>query len=425
MRPRVSGHGTPTSEVLPPIIESVHAWEAFDARGWPAVGAAVRLAGGVTGRATAPGSIEDIHYGALQLRDGDYTRHRGRGVRNAVRLVTETLAARLTGRRVERQQEVDGLLSEAPGEAPAANATLAVSLAAARAVAAASGTPLWRHLGQGDGPAPHPIFDLMTGGQRYTPGLDFRGYLVVANTAASFGRALEQGFAVSQGLRDWIVRSKLPLTRPEFGAFAPGVKSNREALDLLLKAIDRAGLAAGKDVSLGLDVGARLLYDVDDERYFLGSEARALDTGHFLAFLQALVRDYPVTLLIDPLSPTDAGNSEDLQPRFGDVTVAGYEFFASSRARLDLGVAGRAAGGIAVDLSQTATVTQALAVMGAARDAGWMTIAHAAPGETEDTALADVAVAAGAAAVRFGPLSGAEHLSKYARMAHIEEERRG
>ena len=406
-------------------IESIHAWEVFDARGWPGVAAEVRLSRGATGRATAPGSIEDIHYGALQLRDDDYTRHRGRGVRKAVAQVIEVLAPRLAGRAFADQQALDGLLADAAGSAAGANATLAVSLAAARAASDASAAPLWRYLGGGVGSPPQPIIDLMTGGQRYTPGLDFRGYLLVANPASSFAQAVEQGSAVSYGLRDWILRSKLPLTRPEFGAFAPGVKSNREALDLLLKAIERAGLAPGKDVSLGLDVGGRLLFDVDDERYFLGSASLALDTDGFLAFLEALVADYPISLLIDPLSPTDAGNSDDLQPRFGRVSVAGYEFFASSRARLDLGVAGRAAGGIAVDLSQTATVTQALMVLGAAHDAGWTTIAHMAPGETEDTALADVACAAGATAVRFGPLTGAEHLAKYTRMLRIEEEREG
>lgn len=402
-------------------IESVCAWEDFDARGWPTLTAEVRLTGGALGRAIAPGSVAEHHYGAPQLRDDDYTRHRGRGVRQAIAQVNGALDRRLRGRDAGDQAAVDAAI--AATDAPpflGANASLAVSLALARAAATAGGQPLWSRLGTASpGAAPAVVVDLLSGGQRSTPGLDFRSYLVVLAPGLPPQQAIEQGFALAHGLRDWLLRSKLPLVRTEHGTFAPAVAGTPAALDLLLKAAERAGLTPNQEVSLGIDVGARHLFDVDDERYFLGSQGRALDSDTFLTSLEELVSAYPISLLVDPLSPADAPAAEGLQARFGAVQVVGYEFFAGSAERVALGVKDGAAGGAALDLSQMATLTGALEFAGAVRRAGWALLAQAAPGETADTALADIAVAAGATAARFGPLAGAEHLVKYTRLAQI------
>ena len=412
---------------MPFTLRSIHAREAFDARGWPTLTAKGTLDNGVAIRAVPPGSQWEHHYGALQLRDRDYTRLRGRGVLQAVRAVNETIAPQVLGRSFNHQAELDALLAtldRTPDRSElGANALLTVSILGAEAGAATAGEPLWRYLNPGATVMPRPIFDLLSGGTAATPGLDFRSYQVIPLTASSYRQALEQGLAIKQALQDVMTLKKLQPLQAEDGGYAVALPGNRAALDALLQAIERARLQPGQDVALALDLHATALCDLEDERYFLRSEGRALDIDLFVETLEGLAADYPIAALFDPIDRDDWQTWERLQRSIGgQVRLIGGDFFASNLGRLQQAVAMNACGGIAVDLSQVATVTDALDMLSAARKLGVAAAMTAAPGETEDTTMADAAVAGGADLIRVGPLAHSERMLKYGRLQRRESE---
>ena len=414
-------------------IEHVAAREVLDSRGNPTVEADVTLAGGAFGRAIVPSGASTGAHEAVELRDGDPARYRGRGVQQAVANVNGPLAGAVRGLDAGDQRAVDEALIAADGSANkgalGANAILGVSLAAAHAATTARGLPLFRHLGSlyGDAEArtlPVPMANLLNGGAHAAGSTDFQEFMVVPLGADSFRDGLRWTAEIYHALRDLLAARGYGTTVGDEGGFAPRLGANREALDLLMDAIVAAGRVPGDEVAIALDPAVTELYEGEGEggRYVLAREGRTLDSGELAALWAEWIRDYPIVSIEDGMAEDDWAGWSELMERTGErVQLVGDDLFVTNIERLQRGIDERAANAILVKLNQIGTLSETLDAIRLAHEAGFAAVISHRSGETEDTTIAHLAVATGAGQIKTGAPARSDRTAKYNELLRIEE----
>ena len=411
-------------------IRDILAREIIDSRGNPTVEADVVLANGAWGRAAVPSGASTGSREALELRDGDPRRFRGKGVGKAVRNVRGAIRDALRGWDAGDQRGIDARLVALDGSADksalGANALLAVSLACAKAAAQSGDLPLYRHLG-GEAPfvLPVPLMNIVNGGAHADNRIDFQEFMIVPVGADSLREAVRCGAEVFGSLREVLGRRGLSTAVGDEGGFAPDLRSNEEAIELILEAVHRAGYAPGAEVALALDVaGSEFLGD--DGYYHLRSEGRKLDAAALIELLAKWVDAYPLLSIEDGLAEDDWEGWAALTRRLGgSVQLVGDDIFVSESATLRAGIARGVGNAVLVKVNQVGTLSEALETVGVARQAGYAAVISHRSGETEDTTIADLAVATAVGQIKTGSLSRSERVAKYNRLMRIEEQLEG
>jgi enolase 1/2/3 len=405
-------------------IARVDGLEILDSRGRPTLEARVVLRGGAEGVASVPSGASTGRHEAVERRDGDPARYRGLGVRGCVEAIAAEVGPAVAGLDARDQAALDRRLVELDGTEDRSrlggNTLLAVSLAAARAAAAAEGVPLWRHLARGAEPLlPLPMVNMISGGLHASGGAAFQDFLAMPVAAASFTDALETCVRVRDALGERIAAAGLTTLKADEGGFGPPLAGADAALALLVDAVEAAGLVPGSDVAIALDVAATHFHD--DGTYRLGGER--LTASELLAQLAELVDRYPIVSLEDPVAEDDwDGWRRATELLGGRVQLVGDDLFVTNRARLERGIELGVANAVLVKMNQAGTLTETLDVVEAARRAGYATVASARSGETEDAALADLAVGTRAGQLKVGSVAQSERLAKYNRLLRIERE---
>jgi enolase len=408
------------------FIEQVLAGEILDSRGNPTLEVEVSLASGEVGRAAVPSGASTGVHEAVELRDGDDRRFGGRGVTKAMANVNEILGPLLFGIDALDQRQVDKRLIEADGTPDkshlGANALLGVSFAVARAAAAAQELPLYRYVGGVDSCVlPLPQFNILNGGAHARTSVDFQEFMVTPVGAESLAEAVRAGSEVFHCLRQVLAEKGYDTGQGDEGGFAPSLKSNVEAVELILSAIDRAGYRAGEQVALALDPAASQLYR--DGQYQLTGEGRSLSASEMIDLWQDWVRQYPIISLEDGLAEDDWSGWRELTDRLGrEVQLVGDDIFVTNPTRLGQGIREGVATAILVKPNQVGTLTEFLDVIQQAQRQGMGVVVSHRSGETEDTTIADLAVAVGAGQIKSGAPSRGERTAKYNRLLRIERE---
>jgi enolase len=409
-------------------IARITARQILDSRGRPTVEADVHLEDGSMGRASAPSGASTGRHEAHELRDGDRTDFDGRGVHRAVAGVVGEIAGAIAGRSAEDQYGIDEALRSLDGtpnlKRLGANAILATSLAVARAAAAHRRTPLHEYLATlGSLPPPClplPMTNILSGGAHAGEAMDFQDFLAVPVGAGSLVEAISMLARVRQSAADEMHAAGLSILLADEGGLSPGYRSAEEALQLMMRAIVRAGFEPGKHVAIALDVAASELVTADGS-YLLAGEGRTLDGSAMVAYVADLCRRYPVVSVEDPLAEDDWVHWRQFT---GEVRtqIIGDDLFVTNAARIGDGIAKGAANGVLIKLNQNGTLTGTLDAMALARRAGYATVVSARSGETEDAFMSDFAVATGAGQIKIGSLRNSERLAKYNQLLRIAED---
>ncbi len=386
------------------------------------------LTSGVQGRASVPSGMSTGRHEAVELRDHSDPRYRGLAVVGAVAHVTNVIGPNLVGVDASDQTSVDGLLNALDGTADksrlGANAILAVSLAAARASAADLGLPLWRYLNGNRKPRlPRPMVNILSGGMHAGHNLDFQDFLVVPASAETFSDALQTCVEFYWAMRDLLREQGLNTLRADEGGFGPQLHGHREALELMVKAAQRASLQPGRDVQVAIDVAASHFYLPDRTSYQLVSEDKVLRAEQLVDLLEGWVTEYPICSIEDGLAEDDWNGWRELTSALGNQTqLIGDDLFATNVARLRKGVDMQVANAALVKMNQVGTLTETIEFISTARHAGYGIVVSARSGETEDATMADLAVATAADQIKIGSVTGSERLAKYNQLLRIEEE---
>jgi enolase len=408
-------------------ITGVYGREILDSRGNPTIEVEVQLESGAWGRAAVPSGASTGKREAVELRDGDAQRYRGKGVQQAVRNVEETIAPEVDGMEASEQAAIDQALLELDGtpnkSALGANAILAVSLAVARAAADDAGLPLYAYLGGVGGRLlPVPLLNVINGGAHADNGIDFQEFMLVPAGADSFSNALRMGVEVFQALKELLKSKRLGTNVGDEGGFAPALGSNTAALDLLMQAIEAAGYRPGDDVALALDVAASEFAE-DGARYRLRRESVVLDSDELIARYEALVDRYPIVSIEDGLSEDDWSGWALLTKRLGGrVQLVGDDLFVTNPAIIQQGIQKSIANAVLVKVNQVGTLTETMQAIELAKRAAYGTVISHRSGETEDTFVADLAVAVNAGQIKTGSVARSERTAKYNQLLRIEEE---
>ena len=407
-------------------IKSVKAREILDSRGNPTVEVEVILADGTEGIAAVPSGASTGKHEAVELRDGDKKRYGGLGVLKAIEHVNTEIASAILGMSPLEQAAIDQRLIELDGTANkarlGANAILGTSLAVAKAGASFQGVPLYRYLaGTGAKLPPVPMLNILNGGKHALDSVDFQEFMIVPVGAANFHKAMQMSSEVYHSLRKLLADKRLNTNVGDEGGFAPKLYANKDALELILAAIDMAGYKAGQDLFLALDPAASTFYQ--DGKYILSREGVTLSSTEMINYYTKLVSDYPVISIEDGLAEDDWANWSSLTARLGrQIQFVGDDLYATNMKRLEKGIAQKASNSILIKLNQIGTLSETLAVIKRAQRAGWTTIISHRSGETEDTTIADLAVASNAGFIKSGAPCRSERLAKYNRLLKIEEE---
>jgi len=407
-------------------IASVQGREILDSRGNPTVEVDVVLESGERGRAAVPSGASTGAHEAVELRDGDTTRYGGKGVHKAVGQVNEEIAAALSGADATDQRGIDERLINLDGTANksrlGANAVLGASLAAARAAALAAGQPLYRYLAAGrELMMPVPMMNILNGGRHAQTKVDFQEFMVVPAGAPSFSEGLRWGTEAFHALKDILHERGLSTGQGDEGGFAPELDANEDAMRLLVDAIERSGHQPGRDVFIALDPAASEFYR--DGRYELAGEGRSLQPGELIDRWASWIDQYPVISIEDGLAEDDWEAWRLLTSRLGKrVQLVGDDIFVTNVVRLRRGIETGVANSILIKVNQIGTLTETLETIATARGAGYATVISHRSGETEDTFIADLAVATGAGQIKTGAPSRSERVAKYNRLLRIEEE---
>ena len=407
-------------------IVRIQGREILDSRGNPTVEVDVVLEAGDIGRAAVPSGASTGAHEAVELRDGDKSRYGGKGVRTAVGHVNKEIAAALRGAEATDQRGIDERLINLDGTANksrlGANAVLGVSLAVARAAALAAGQPLYRYLaGDGELLLPVPMMNILNGGKHAQTKVDFQEFMVVPAGAPSYAEGLRWGAEVFHALKQTLHERGLSTGQGDEGGFAPELEANEDAMTLLVQAIERSGHQPGKEVFIALDPAASELYR--GGRYELTGEGRTLQAQEMVALWESWVERYPVISIEDGLAEDDWDGWRTLTAQLGKrLQLVGDDIFVTNVVRLRHGIEGGIANSILIKLNQIGTLTETLETMATARRAGYSTVISHRSGETEDTFIADLAVATGAGQIKTGAPSRSERVAKYNRLLQIEEE---
>ena len=405
------------------VIEQVGAREILDSRGNPTVEVEVALDDGTLARAAVPSGASTGEHEAVELRDGDTTRYNGKGVEKAVTAVLDEIGPELVGIEAVEQRVVDQKLVDLDGTPDksrlGANAILGVSLAVAKAAAESSGLELFRYLG---GPNAHilpvPMLNILNGGSHADTDVDIQEFMIAPIGAESFREGLRWGVEVYHALKSVLKSKGLATGLGDEGGFAPNLSSNREALDLIAVAVEKAGYKLGRDVALALDVAATEFYS--DGAYTFEQSKRSAE--QMTAYYAELVSSYPMVSIEDPLSEDDWDGWVQLTAELGDkVQIVGDDLFVTNPERLEEGISRRAANALLVKVNQIGTLSETLDAVALATSYGYRSMMSHRSGETEDTTIADLAVATGVGQIKTGAPARGERTAKYNQLLRIEE----
>lgn len=408
-------------------IININAREILDSRGNPTVETEVTLLSGITGRASVPSGASTGEHEMLELRDGDKKRYLGKGVLKAVSNVLDKIAPEIVGMDCQNQREIDAEMIALDGTdnkgALGANAILSVSLACAKAAAAALEIPLYRYIGGVIArDIPVPMANIINGGQHADNNVDIQEFMIMPVGATTFREGLRMASEVFHNLKAVLKAKGYNTAVGDEGGFAPNLKSNEEALMLITTAIEKAGYKPGKDCAIALDPAASSFYIKG--KYILAAEKKRERTaGEMVKFYADLVKKYPIVSIEDGLAEDDWEGWKLLTETLGGkVQIVGDDLFATNRKRLEKGIALGVANSILIKLNQIGTLTETLDTIQCAREAGYTTVISHRSGETEDTCMADIAVAANCGQIKSGSMSRTERLAKYNQLLRIEEE---
>ncbi|HHT9125878.1 MAG TPA: phosphopyruvate hydratase [Candidatus Brocadiia bacterium] len=408
-------------------IKQVKAREILDSRGNPTVEVDVFLEGGAVGRAAVPSGASTGTYEALELRDTQEKRYLGKGVITAVKNVNEIIRHKIEGMDARDQQAIDSLMIRLDGTKNkgklGANAILGVSLAVAKATANAFCLPLYKYIGGvGAKVLPVPMMNILNGGRHADNNLDIQEFMIMPAGAENFRTALQIGAEVFHKLKEVLKSRGYSTSVGDEGGFAPNLSSNEEAIELIIQAIKLAGYEAGKDIALALDAAASEFYH--DGRYVLKAEkASSESSDDMIEFYEGLVSNYPICSVEDGLSEDDWEGWQRLTQRLGDkVQLVGDDLFVTNTERLAKGIESGAANSILIKVNQIGTLTETINTIEMARSAGYTTVVSHRSGETEDTTIADIAVAMNTGQIKTGSLSRTDRTCKYNQLLRIEED---
>lgn len=407
-------------------IETAKTREILDSRGNPTIEVEVVLVDGTVGMACVPSGASTGKYEAVELRDGDRGRYRGLGVLKAMEHVTTEIAPAIAGMSASDQAAIDRRLIDLDGTPNkariGANAILGTSLAVARAAASYREIPLYRHLEDREAYLlPIPMLNILNGGKHALGSTDFQEFMIVPLGAASFSEAMRISSEVYHSLRQVLIDRGSITTVGDEGGFAPHIPTNRDALELILAAIDTAGYRAGQDVYIALDPAASEF--CQDGKYVLSREGVTLTSAEMVDYYVRLVSDYPVISIEDGLDQDDWPGWLAVTAQLGkQILLVGDDLYATNMERLEEGIAREASNSILIKPNQIGTLSETIAVIKRAQQAGWTTVISHRSGDTEDTTIADLAVATSAGFIKSGAPCRSERLAKYNRLLRIEEQ---
>ena len=407
-------------------IDRIQAQEVLDSRGDPTVEAEVYLSDGTSGLAMVPSGASTGAHEAAEMRDGEGDRFGGKGVRNAVANVQGAIASVLKGQSPFDQAGIDRRLIDLDGTADksslGANAILAVSMAVSRAAAASRGVPLYRYLATDeDYLMPVPMFNILNGGKHARDSTDFQEFMVVPVDAGSFADALRAGAEVYQALKVLLEERGLGTNVGDEGGFAPSLPSNREAVETVLAAVEKAGYRPGENCFIALDVAASELFQ--DGSYRLLREGATLSSSEMVDYYAGWAQEYPILSIEDGLSEDDWDGWRELAARVGGrVQLVGDDLYTTNTQRIEEGIRLGSSNAVLIKPNQIGTLTETLAAVSMTREAGWGNVMSHRSGETEDSTIADLSVAWRTGQIKAGAPCRSERLAKYNRLLRIEEE---
>ena len=409
------------------VIESVYAREVLDSRGNPTVEVEVALESGAEGRAIVPSGASTGAFEAVELRDGDKGRYLGKGTQNAVNNVNTIIAPELEGLDAFDQPGIDGLLLELDGTPNkgklGANAILGVSMAVARAAANELGLPLFQYIGGVNAKQlPVPMMNILNGGEHADNNVDVQEFMILPVGAPCFKEGLRMGAEVFHALKKVLGEKGLACGVGDEGGFAPNLGSNREALELIVEAIKAAGYEPGKDVMLGLDVAASEMYNEETKKYVLAGEGKELTAAEMVDLYEDWTTNFPIITIEDGLDEEDWAGWKVLTERLGKkVQLVGDDLFVTNTERLERCIEAGVANSILIKVNQIGTITETLDAIEMAKRAGYTAVISHRSGETEDTTIADLAVAVNAGQIKTGAPSRTDRVAKYNQLLRIEE----
>ena len=413
-------------------IESVKALEVLDSRGNPTVQVEVVTEGGFSGVAMVPSGASTGSFEAVELRDGDKSRYLGKGVLQAVKNVNEKIAGKIENMNVYEQAKIDKTLIELDGTDNkaklGANATLGVSLAVAKAAAASLGMSLYNYIGGVNAKElPVPMMNIMNGGKHADSGLTVQEFMIMPVGAKTFSECMKMGVEVYHNLKKVLNEKGLATGVGDEGGFAPNVSSEKEAIELILAAIEKAGYVAGKDVCLALDVAATEMFDeakkIGKDGYYFWKTGEFKTKEQMIDFIVDLATNYPIISIEDGLAEEDWESWKVLTEKLGDkIQLVGDDLFVTNIKRLQKGIDNKTANSILIKLNQIGTLTETLDAIELAKKNGYTAVVSHRSGETEDTTLADVAVATNAGQIKTGAPCRTDRVAKYNRLLNIENE---
>ena len=408
-------------------IEDVYAREILDSRGNPTVEVEVILEDGSFGMAAVPSGASTGEYEAVELRDDDKDRYLGKGVLKAVQNVNEIIANEIIGLDATEQPYIDKVMIELDGTPNksklGANAILGVSMAVAKAAAEAVGLPLYQYLGGVNAKLlPVPMMNILNGGQHADNNVDIQEFMIAPAGASEFSEALRMGAEIFHNLKKVLNKKKYNTAVGDEGGFAPDLKSNEEALQVILEAIKQAGYKAGEDVLICLDPASSEFYDKEKGLYILSSENRELSGDEMVAYYENWLKNYPIISIEDGLAENDWESWKIMTERLGDkIQLVGDDLFVTNTEKLSRGISEGVANSILIKLNQIGTITETLDAIEMAHKAGYTTVISHRSGETEDSTIADLAVAVNAGQIKTGSASRSDRIAKYNQLLRIED----
>ncbi len=411
------------------LIEDISARQILDSRGNPTVEVDVILENGIMGRAAVPSGASTGEFEAVELRDGDDSYYMGKSVRNAVKNVNEIIADELLGYPAYLQNEIDHLLLDLDGTPNksklGANALLGVSMAVAKSAAMSSGLPLWRYLGGANAKVlPLPMMNIINGGSHADNNVDPQEFMVMPVGAETFSESVRMGAEIFHNLKKVLSSKGYNTSVGDEGGFAPDLKSNEEAIEVILNAVEKAGYTPGDDVLIALDPASSEFYNTEKKVYeFKWSDGSVRDADEMVAYWASWVEKYPIISIEDGMYEDDWDGWKTLTDAIGDkVQLVGDDLFVTNTERLARGINEGIANSILIKVNQIGTLTETLDAIEMAHKNGYTSVISHRSGETEDTTIADLAVATNAGQIKTGSMSRTDRIAKYNQLLRIEEE---